>query len=106
MINESESRAKIEKVITQLTKVFDKNKLTIPEILIVYGNLGYSLGASIRKSIDPNSSIPTSEELELLYATNPTVDISLLIQGLLIISWADSLNKKVEDFKKPIENKI
>lgn len=87
------SRSKIEKAYTELVKVFNKHKLTVPEILIAYGNLGYTLGASIGGYKDMG---PSAKDLELLYATKPTIDVALMLQGLTTTLWVDDLNKTME----------
>lgn len=84
---------KVTKVITKLHKVFNRANLTIPEILLAYGNLGYHLGASIAGFHEEG---PDTETLEREYRLNPTVDVGLMLQGLLITSWEDNLLEKPE----------
>lgn len=91
------SRAKIEKLYTDLVKVFQKHKPGVKEILIAYGNLGYCLGASIGGYQEQG---PSAKELELLYATKPTIDVALMLQGLTTTLWVDDLEKSVEKIKE------
>lgn len=91
------SASKIEKAYTDLVKVFNKYKLNVPEMLIAYGNLGYALGASIGGY---EGKGPSSEELNKLYATNPTVDVALMISGLICCTWVDNLGQSVEKIKE------
>lgn len=77
-------------VIEKIKKILNKNKLTIPELIVMYGNLGYHIGASIAGLETPG---PTLEVLQKEYYTKPTVDVGLMLQGLLITDW-------VEDFLK------
>lgn len=91
------SKSKIDKAYTELVKVFNKHKLTVPEILIAYGNLGYTLGASIGGYTDKG---PSAKDLELMYATKPTIDVALMLQGMTTTLWVDDLNKTMEDIIK------
>ncbi len=94
------SRSKIDKAYADLVQVFNKYKLTVPEILIAYGNLGYALGASIGQYKDKG---PSAQELELMYATKPSIDVALMLQGLTTTLWVDDLNKTIEDIIKEKE---
>lgn len=77
---------------SELIKVFQKNKPTISEILIVYGNLGYSLGASIGGYTEQG---PGPEELKKIYYSEPKrIDVALMLQGLMITEWLDSYEDK------------
>lgn len=91
------SKAKIDKAYSELVKVFNKHKLTVPEILIAYGNLGYTLGASIGGYKDKG---PSAKDLELMYATKPTIDVALMLQGMTTTLWVDDLSKTMEDIIK------
>ena len=93
------NKEKIEDCISKLEKVLTENNLTVGEILLTYGNLGYKLGASIRKGIYDSrfvSEPPNTEELGKLYYSNPTPDVALMITGLTVTSWVDSLLKQQE----------
>lgn len=80
-----------EKLYTDLVAVFQKHRPTIGEILIAYGNLGYTLGASIG-GYDQQG--PSLEELQKLYYTSPErVDIALMIQGITTTTWLEDLEK-------------
>ena len=77
---------KVAETMAKALKVLDKAKLSIPEILVFYGNLGYHLGASIAglKGTGPNL-----EEIKQEYYRNPSVDLGLMMQGLLITTWEE-----------------
>ena len=76
----------------ELVQVFQKHKPTVGEILIAYGNLGYSLGASIGGIKDEGPSI---EKLQELYYSEPgRLDLALMLQGLLITTWYDDYVEK------------
>lgn len=80
-------------LIGQLVEIFNHVRPTIPQTLVVYGNLGYHLGASIAgyTSVDKG---PNAEELKQAYYTSPTVDIGLMIQGLMITGWEEDFLKQ------------
>jgi hypothetical protein len=77
--------ARVIKVLAKVMKVINKHNMTITDLIVMYGNLGYHIGASIA-GVDPNSG-PTLTELEQAYYTNPTIDVSLMIQGLQTTEW-------------------
>lgn len=83
-------------VLAELVEVFQKHKPTVGEILIAYGNLGYTLGASIGKF----EKGPSIEELEKLYYSEPgRLDVALMIQGLQVTTWYESYAEKAIDNK-------
>ena len=83
---------KVEKVLTKIQKILNRNKLNVPELLIAYGNLGYHIGAAMAQVQGEQG--PSSEELQKAYYTNPTVDVALMIQGLIITGMAEDWEKK------------
>lgn len=91
------STSRVNKLYSDLVGCFNKNKANVKEILLAYGNLGYTLGASIEGYKDKG---PSAEELNLLYATKPTVGVALMIQGLQTTLWVDDLNKKIEEINE------
>ena len=80
----------------EVIEVFQKNKLTVGEILIVYGNLGYALGASIEGFDDKGPSI---SELNQLYYTKPTPGVALMLQGSLVTTWYEDWVNKLKEIK-------
>ncbi len=95
---------KVEQCYAEIVEVFRKYKLRVGEILIAYGNLGYTLGASIEGYAEKG---PGAEELKKLYYTRPTPGLGLMLQGLTITAWYDMYaNTKVsknEDIKENIK---
>ncbi len=89
--------AKADKALEDLIKVFAKHKLTIQEILLVYGNLGYTLGASIGGYKDKGPSV---SELEHMYATKPTIDVAMMLSGITCTQWINDLDKVIEKIEK------
>jgi hypothetical protein len=68
-----------------LVEVFKKHAPTVGEILIAYGNLGYTLGSSIGGYKTPG---PGLEELNQIYYTDPSrLDAALMITGIQICTW-------------------
>ena len=73
-----------------LVKVFQERRLTIAEIIIVLGNLSYTLGASIEGFKEEG---PSAEELQRMYYSDPSVGTGLMMTGITICSWYSSLGK-------------
>lgn len=97
---------KVEEALTKIKKILNKNKLTIPELLLLYGNLGYHIGASMAGLKDKGPGL--EEVKQAYYVDGPTVDVGLMLQGQLITSWVEDFNKhpKLSKFAKiNIENK-
>lgn len=78
---------KTEKIIQDIINKLNKNKLTDQELLEVYCGLGTSIGAAMA-GIDEDN-MPSLEELERRYMTNPTPGEALFLQSLLLGSWKD-----------------
>lgn len=89
------SVSKVDKVYKECVKAFQRTKLSVQEILLVYGNLGYTLGASIGGF----EKGPSVQELEKLYAENPNLAIALMLNGLTVTTWIDDLNKTIKDIE-------
>jgi hypothetical protein len=94
--------SKADKLYKDLMAVFRKHKPIVKDILLAYSNLGYNLGASIGGYKDKGPSV---QELELMYATNPNIAVSLMINAINMNMWVDDLEKTVEDIKKEQEKK-
>jgi len=82
---------KVSAIIEKLHKILNKANLTIQEIILIYGNLGYHLGASMAgfQGVGPDV-----ETLEKAYRLDPTIDVGLMLQGLLITSWEEDFIQK------------
>jgi hypothetical protein len=93
---------KVEKVIQKLHAVFNKANLNPQEIIITYGNLGYHLGASLAGF---QNTGPDIETLKKLYYADPTIDVGLMLQGLLITTWEQDFAKKPRLSKLAEHNK-
>ena len=82
---------KIEKVITQLHKIINKANMSVSEILIAYGNLGYHLGAAMAGFKEQGPDLKT---LQFHYYKDPTIDLALMLQGLTVTSWEEDFQKQ------------
>ena len=90
---------KIGQCISDLEQVLTKHNLNVGELILTYGNLGYKLGANLRRACydkDFISEPPNPEELNKLYYSQPTEDIALMLTSLTILSWIDDLQKQTE----------
>jgi len=91
---------RVNRVYEKLVGIFQEEKLTVGEIIIAYGNLGYTLGASIEGYQEKG---PSPEELEKLYYSNPTLGVALMVQAMTVTGWYEQWEKlqvnKVQDTK-------
>ena len=85
---------KVEQTIKKLHTIFNKANLNIQEILLAYGNLGYHLGASLAGFTGEGPIGPDTDTLKKLYYVDPTVDVGLMLQGILITQWEQDFTKK------------
>ena len=89
---------KCNNMLSELMKIFQKHQPTVGEILTVYGNLGYSLGASIGGFQEKG---PSPEELKQLYYEKPgRVDVALMLEGLTVTTWFSNWEEQVIDKSK------
>lgn len=88
---------KISQCIADLEQVLTKHNLNVGELLLCYGNLGYKLGANLRRAYrdkDFVSEPPNVELLNQLYYSEPTEDVALMLHSLTALSWVDTLINK------------
>lgn len=87
---------KCSEMYEELVETFRKHTPTVGEILIAYGNLGYTLGASIGGYKDKG---PGPEKLKELYYSEPgRLDVALMIQSLQVVDWYDEwAQKQIKD---------
>lgn len=88
---DSVDEKKVEKTIQKLHAIFNKANLNTQEIILAYGNLGYHLGAALAGFKDRG---PDIETLKKFYYADPTVDVGLMLQGLLITTWEQDFTAK------------
>lgn len=98
-ICEAEERSKANEVLGQCIEAFQGANLRTQDLVVVWGNLGYSLGASIEGFTE---SGPSLEELQQAYHQNPTIGIAMMLQGMMATLWS---NQMTETFKKEQEGK-
>lgn len=90
---EVREREKANEALGEMIEVLDKHKLRVQDLVVVYGNLGYAIGAAIEGFKEEKG--PDVEELQKLYHSDPTVGVALMLQGMLVTSWHDQIiNKK------------
>ena len=77
-----------------LVGVFQQYQPTVGELLLAFGNCGYTLGASIEGYKDKGPSI---DELKELYYKNPTLGNALMMQSVEICSWFETYNKQMTE---------
>ena len=87
---------KCSSLLEDLIKIFQTHKPTAGEIIVAYGNLGYTLGAAIEGCADKG---PNIEELEKKHLANKcTLGEAMMLQGILTTSWFQ--NHKEETIKE------
>lgn len=94
---------KVAKTVAAILKLINKSKLNIPELIILYGNMGYHIGASMA-GLNRTGQGPGLEELKREYYSNPTIDVGLMLQGLIITEWEKDYLKSPK-LSKFAENK-
>lgn len=88
MSQKSYPTEKLTLLLKKTIKLLNKSKLSVADIVILYGNLGYMIGHSMAKL----GGEPSLEQLVELYKERPTVAIALMITGLMIVSWVKTLD--------------
>lgn len=94
MTQRSFDESKANEALAELIEIFQRKKLTVGEILVVYGNLGYALGASVEGYDEKGPSI---SELNQLYYTKPSPGVALMLQGVTVTSWYEDWVKKLKE---------
>ena len=84
---------KCTNLLDDLIRVFQQHRPTVGELLVVYGNLGYSLGAGVEGY---ESTGPDIKELQQKYYSNPTVGVALMLQGIEVTNWYQDHEQKQE----------
>lgn len=84
---------KIAQAHQEILDVINKYNLSVGEITILYGNLGYTLGASIGGYKEKGPSI---EELKKLYYTNPGLAVAMMLNGITVTTWYEDIDKQKE----------
>jgi hypothetical protein len=83
---------KCSELLDKLLQAFQELGPTVGEIIVAYGNLGYSLGAAIEGH---ESNGPDIEELKKKYYADPTVGTALMLQGIEVTNWFQDHEEKV-----------
>lgn len=98
VICEEEEEQKASNALSEIIEVLKKYRLREQDLVLLYGNLGYSIGASIA-GVDPANG-PTVDELQKAYYVKPTLGTAMMLQGILVTTWYSDINKTNEDEKK------
>ena len=75
----------------QLIEVLNTSDLTLQDQILVLSNLIMATGASLAGF---EGEMPSMEELQHHDLMNPTIDVALMLQGMLMSSWAEDLEKQ------------
>lgn len=86
---EDEEREKANQALGELIEVLSKYKLRVQDLVVVYGNLGYAIGAAIEGYNGQEG--PGLEELQKRYYSNPSIGVAMMLQGMLVTSWYDQV---------------
>ena len=81
---------KVEHIYDELVNIFKCYKPTVGEILIAYGNLGYTLGASIEGFKETG---PALDKLKEMYYKSPTLGVAMMLQAVEVLSWFEQYQK-------------
>jgi hypothetical protein len=103
MVPEKTDDNKITATLIKIHKLLNKEHFTVPELLLLYGNLGYEIGASIAMIEGPG---PSLQELQLEDKINPTVDVALMLTGLLITTYEEDFLSHPKLSKWAVQNRI
>jgi len=85
---------KVTHLIQEVEKMLSEQSLNVGELLLFYGNLGYKVGANLRRELfdkDFKSEPPDTDLLNQLYYASATPDVATMLTGLHVISWVDDL---------------
>ena len=98
IVAEKIRKQKVQQCLDELVDTYDKHKLSVGEIIIVTGNLLYALGASIAGF---KSNGPAIDQLQKMYHADPKLSTALMLQGALMTTWYDDLDKVSEPSNVP-----
>ncbi|HUU86419.1 MAG TPA: hypothetical protein VMX17_01530 [Candidatus Glassbacteria bacterium] len=91
---------KISEAHSEILNILQNKKLNVKELVLLYGNLGYTIGASIGGYQDKG---PSEEEVLKMYMEKPSIDVALMAQGINITTWIDDLGNSIEKVKGEIK---
>ena len=82
---------KAKAALDQLIEVMNNSDLNLQEQIHVLANLIMATGASLAGF---SGEMPDMETLQHQDLLNPTIDVALMLQGMLMSRWADDLVTK------------
>lgn len=94
IICEEEEEEKAAEALNKILVILKEAKLREKDLVLLYGNLGYSIGASIHGVKQGEG--PTLDELQKSYYEKPTIGVAMMLQGILTTTWYDNLNENEE----------
>lgn len=94
VVDEEVEQDKAGEVLGQIIDLLSQKKLRVQELVLLYGNLGYSIGASISGYTSENA--PHMDELQKKYYEKPDIGTALMLQGLLTTTWQDDIAKSIK----------
>jgi hypothetical protein len=95
---DEEEEAKSSKALEDIISILKVAKLRVQDLVLLYGNLGYSIGASI-EGIDTSQG-PSVDELQKQYYEKPTIGVAMMLQGILTTTWYDDISKQTKEKKE------
>lgn len=90
-IEKNEVSSKVSECLEDIIGILNKHRLSYEEIVLMFSNLSYTLGASMDGYKEKGPSI---DELEKMYYTKPTAGIALMMTGMEASVWYNNLIKK------------
>ena len=99
IICEEEEAELASTALDEILEVLKKHKLRVQDLILLYGNLGYSIGASIEGLSDGL----TTDELQKKYYENPTVGTTMMLQSVLVTTWRDDYMKQQQTGIKDVK---
>ena len=93
---------KAKEALDKIIEILNTSDLTIVDQLLVIANLTMSTGASLAGF---DGDMPAMEVLQHLDIVDPTIDVALMMQGLLMTQWVNDFKSKpvLSDLAKKIQ---
>lgn len=90
---------KVSNCLGEMIDLLSKEKLTVPELILLLSNLQYAIGASI-EGYKEDQKGPNLEQLKKVYYTAPTVGVSMMLAAMEMSTWHDSYLKQLQNTKE------
>lgn len=97
LADEAFSLERTNSAFIDVVELLNKHSLTTSELVVLLGNLMYTIGTSAEGL---GSTGPSIDKLEELYLNNPTkLSFGLMYQGYLLLAWYEKYKELLEDSK-------